>query len=259
MKPLRAIAVILYLFIYLPLVLILVESFNASPLATHWTGVTLRWYRGVMTNPGALAALKVTLLLAFCSTALSTLLGTLLGYGLARHGFRGKNFFERLMLVPIAVPDIVMAVSLLLFYALVRRWTGLFSLGFSTMLLAHITFQIPFVALIVRARLRGLDPALEEAAYDLGASRWQRLWHVTLPLMRPGILAGALLALTLSLDDFVVSFFTSGPGSSTVPIYIYGSVKRGVTAEINALASFLIIAAVLITFLLQILQKRRTT
>jgi len=127
------------------------------------------------------------------------------------------------------------------------------------MLLAHVTFQIPFVALIVRARMRGLDPALEEAAYDLGASRGQRLWYITLPLMRPGIIAGALLALTLSLDDFVVSFFTSGPGSSTVPIYIYGSVKRGVTAEINALASFLIMAAVLITLLLQILQKRRTT
>jgi len=201
----------------------------------------------------------VALRRAVSSTALSTLLGTVLGYGLARHGSRGKSLFERLMLVPIAVPDIVMAVSLLLFYALVRKWTGLFNLGFSTMLLAHVTFQIPFVALIVRARMRGLDPALEEAAYDLGASRGQRLWYVTLPLMRPGIIAGALLALTLSLDDFVVSFFTSGPGSSTVPIYIYGSVKRGVTAEINALASFLIMAAVLITFLLQILQKRRTT
>lgn len=257
MKLLRVTAALLYLFLYLPLLLIVAESFNGSRFATQWGGVTLNWYRAVLTDPSAVAAVKITGTLALSSTAVSTLLGTLLGYGLARHAFPGKNLFERVMLVPIAVPDIVMAVSLLLFYALVRRWTGLFTLGFGTMFLAHVTFQIPFVALIVRARMRGLDPALEEAAYDLGASRWQRLWHVTLPLIRPGILGGALLALTLSLDDFVVSFFTSGPGSSTVPIYIYGSVKRGVTSEIHALATFLIVAAVLITVLLQLLQKRR--
>jgi spermidine/putrescine transport system permease protein len=257
MKTLRVVALVLYAFIYLPLIVVIGESFNASPFGLGWSGWTFQWYHSLLHNPNALAAVKVTFFLAICSTAIATFFGSLLGYGLARHGFRGKNLFEKLMLIPISVPDIVMAVSLLLFYALVRSFTGFLHLGFTTMLLAHVTFQIPFVALIVRARTRGFDPALEEAAYDLGASPWQRLWHVTLPLMRPGILAGALLALTLSLDDFVVSFFSSGPGTSTVPIYIYGSVKRGVTAEINALASLLIFAAILVTVALQFLRPRQ--
>ena len=257
MKTLRVFAVVLYTFIYLPLIVVIAESFNASPFAAGWAGWTFHWYRAVLHNPSALSAVKITFWLALSSTAIATLFGTLLGYGLARHPFRGQKLFERLMLVPISVPDIVMAVSLLLFYALVRSFTGFLHLGFATMLLAHVTFQIPFVALIVRARTRGFDPIMEEAAYDLGASPWQRLWHVTFPLMRPGILAGALLALTLSLDDFVVSFFTSGPGTSTVPIYIYGSVKRGVTAEIHALASLLIFAAILVTVALQFLPTRQ--
>jgi spermidine/putrescine transport system permease protein len=254
MKSLRVVAVVLYTFIYLPLIVVVAESFNASPFSLGWAGWTFNWYRGVFHSPNALAAVKITLVLALCSTAIATLVGTLLGYGLARHQFHGRKLLERLMLVPISMPDIVMAISLLLFYALVRTWTGFLHLGFMTMLLAHVTFQIPFVALIVRARTRGFDPAIEEAAYDLGASQWQRLWHVSLPLIRPGILAGALLALTLSLDDFVVSFFTSGPGTSTVPIYIYGSVKRGVTAEIHALASLLIFAAILVTVALEFLR-----
>ena len=124
------------------------------------------------------------------------------------------------------------------------------------MILAHVTFQIPFVAAVVQARVHGIEPALEEAAYDLGATRWQRLWHVTLPLLRPGIIAGALLAFTLSLDDFVVSFFTSGAGSTTLPIYIYSSVKRGVTAEIHALSTLVIFVAVLATIALIFFQRK---
>ncbi len=252
----RALAILLYAFLYLPLLVIVAKSFQAAP---DYSGVghrTLSAYHTALANPSALAAAKVTLLLALFSTVISTLLGTLLGYGLARHSFPVKTLFARLLLIPVAVPDIVMAVSLVLFYGVVRTFTGWLTLGFVTMLLAHITFQIPFVAMAVRARMRGLDPALEEAAYDLGASRWQRLCHVTLPFMRPGILAGALLALTLSLDDFVVSFFTSGPGSSTVPIYIYSAVKRGLTPDIHALATLLILASVFITIALQLLQMR---
>jgi spermidine/putrescine transport system permease protein len=200
----------------------------------------------------------MTLLLATFSTIVSTAIGTLLGYGLARHPFPGKRALSNFLLLPIAIPDIVMAVSLLLFYALLRSWLGIFNLGLLTMTIAHITFQIPFVALIVRARINGLDPAIEEAASDLGASRFQRLFHVTLPLLRPGIAAGALLAFTLSLDDFVVSFFTSGAGSATVPIYIYGAVKRGMTGEIHALAALLILAAILGTMGLAWFQRRDT-
>jgi spermidine/putrescine transport system permease protein len=160
------------------------------------------------------------------------------------------------MLLPIAVPDIVMAVSLVLFFSLLRPWTGLFAPGFVTMIMAHVTFQLPFVSLVVGARLKGFDISVEEAASDLGASRWQRLWRVTLPLLRPGILAGALLAFTLSLDDFVVSFFTSGPGTTTLPIYIYSVVKRGITGEVHALASVLIVAAVAGTIGVTFLQSR---
>ena len=163
----------------------------------------------------------------------------------------------RLLHVPVFIPDMIMAVALLLFYALVRSWVGLFQLGLGTMVLAHVTFQVPFVALVVRARLVGLDPALEEAARDLGASEWQAFQHVTLPLMLPGVLAEAMLAFTLSLDDFVVSFFTSGPGSTTLPILIYSSVKRGITPEINALSTLIIFVSVLGAVGVSLLQRRR--
>jgi spermidine/putrescine transport system permease protein len=246
----------IYVFLYLPLVVVLVASVNASRFGAEWKGFTLEWYRAAFGNPQVVAALRNTLSLGLASAAVATLIGTLLGYGLARHKLPAKGWVQRAMLFPLAVPDIVMAVSLLSFYAVVRSWTGYGNLGLGTMILAHVTFQIPFVALVVRARLRGMDPAIEEAAADLGATRWQRVWHVTLPMLRPGIVAGALLAFTLSLDDFVVSFFTSGPGSTTVPIYIYSSVKRGVTGEVHALSAVLILAAVLGTVVVRLWAPR---
>ena len=151
-----------------------------------------------------------------------------------------------------------MAVSLLLFFSVLRQWLGLFQLGLATMVVAHVTFQIPFVAIVVRSRLTGLDPALEEAAHDLGANAWQTFWRVTFPLMVPGVAAGAMLAFTLSLDDFVVSFFTSGPGSTTLPILIYSSVKRGLTPDINALSSLIVLASLLATVSVMLLQPKRT-
>jgi spermidine/putrescine transport system permease protein len=150
-------------------------------------------------------------------------------------------------------------VALLLFYSLVRSWCGLFELGLTTMTLAHVTFQIPFVAIVIRARLVGLDPALEEAARDLGANEWQTFVHVTLPLIMPAVLASGMLAFTLSLDDFVVSFFTNGPGSTTLPILIYSSVKRGLTPDINALSTVIILASVLGTVAVAIFQRIRTS
>ena len=187
------------------------------------------------------------------------MLGTLLGFGLSRYDFLGRRFIARLLYVPLFVPDVVMAVALLLFYSLARNWFGLFELGLVTMILGHVTFQIPFVAVVVRARLAGLDPALEEAAHDLGANEWQTFRHVTLPLILPGVLAGAMLAFTLSLDDFVVSFFTSGPGATTLPILIYSSVKRGITPDINALSTLIILASVIGTILISVLRRMRTT
>jgi spermidine/putrescine transport system permease protein len=250
-----ALSLVLYVFLYLPLAVVIVSSVNATRFGTSWKGFTLVWYRSAFNNPQVIGALQNTVVLGLASAAIATTLGTLLGYGLARHPFFAKRLVSRAMLFPIAVPDIVMAVALLSFYAFFRSWAGFGNLGLGTMILAHVTLQIPFVAMIVRARLRGTDPALEEAAADLGATRMQRLWHVTLPMLRPGIIAGALLAFTLSLDDFVVSFFTSGAGSTTVPIYIYSSVKRGVTGEVHALSTVLILAAVLATIAVGLLNN----
>jgi spermidine/putrescine transport system permease protein len=185
----------------------------------------------------------------------STVLGTLLGIGLARYRFPGKKLFSMLMYIPVVIPDIVMAVALLLMFALLRHWLGIFELGMTTMILAHVTFQIPFVAVVIRARLVGADPAIEEAAHDLGATGFQTFRYVTLPMIAPAVVAGAALAFTLSLDDFVVSFFTTGPGATTLPILIYSSVKRGITPDINALSTLIVLISIVATVATTLMQK----
>jgi spermidine/putrescine transport system permease protein len=256
-RALRYSSIALFVFLYAPIVVVVVYSFNAARFGGSWAGFTTKWYATLFNNEVALAAAKNTMLLAFLSTAISTVLGTMLGFGLSRFRFPGQRLFNRLLYVPVFIPDIVMAVSLLLFFAMVRSWSGWFELGLGTMMIAHVTFQIPFVAIVVRARLSGLDPALEEAARDLGADEWRTFRHVTLPLILPGVLAAAMLAFTLSLDDFVVSFFTSGPGSTTLPIYIYSSVKRGLTPDINALSTLIILVSVAATLGISLLQRRQ--
>ena len=257
--PLWLTSAVLYLFLYAPIAVVVVYSFNASRFGAGWSGFTTKPYHVLLENSQALDAARNTLILAIFSTVISTLLGTLLGYGLSRYRFPGKAFVARLLYVPVFVPDIVMAVSLLLFYSLLRRWFEFFELGLTTMVLAHVTFQVPFVTIVVRARLFDLDPAIEEAAHDLGASSWQTFRHVTLPMMFPGIVAGALLAFTLSLDDFVVSFFTCGPGSTTLPILIYSSVKRGITPDINALSTLLVLVSLVGTVSVMLFQRGATT
>ena len=252
---LKILAALLSTFLWAPIFVVVIFSFNASRFGVAWDGFTTKWYRALAENSQALAAMKNTLLLASISTLISTALGTMLGYSLGRFKTRATKFANSLLYIPIFIPDIVMAVALLLFYSLLRSWLGFLELGLTTMILAHVTFQIPFVAIIVRARLNGLDSALEEAAHDLGANSWQTFRHVTLPMMLPGVLAGAMLAFTLSLDDFVVSFFTSGPGSTTLPILIYSSVKRGITPEINALSTLIVVASILGTSAVMLLQR----
>jgi len=252
---LKILAALLSTFLWAPIFVVVIFSFNASRFGVAWDGFTTKWYRALAENSQALAAMKNTLLLASISTLISTALGAMLGYGLGRFKTRATKFTNSLLYIPIFIPDIVMAVALLLFYSLLRSWLGFLELGLTTMILAHVTFQIPFVAIIVRARLNGLDSALEEAAHDLGANSWQTFRHVTLPMMLPGVLAGAMLAFTLSLDDFVVSFFTSGPGSTTLPILIYSSVKRGITPEINALSTLIVVASILGTSAVMLLQR----
>jgi spermidine/putrescine transport system permease protein len=256
---LKLIAGVLLLFLYTPIFVVVLYSFNAGRFGLAWQGFTTYWYRALVDDEQARDAMKNTLLLAIFSTVIATMLGTMLGYGLARFKFRFQPWLDSVLYIPVFIPDVVMAVSLLLFYALVRKWLGLFELGLTTMVLAHVTFQIPFVAIVVRARLNGLDPAIEEAAHDLGAGDWQTFRHITLPLMLPGILAAAMLAFTLSLDDFVVSFFTSGAGSTTLPILIYSSLKRGITPEINALSTLIVAASILGAVTVMLFQRRHET
>jgi spermidine/putrescine transport system permease protein len=244
----------LYVFLYAPIAVVVLYSFNGAKHGGPWSGFTIDWYRKLLSSPEKTEAAWNTLALAAISTTVATVLGTLLGYGLSRYQFRGKRACSLIMYIPIVIPDVVMAVAMLIFYAVVRVCIGLLELGLSTMIVAHITFQIPVVAMVVRSRLAGLDPALEEAAHDLGADFWQTFGHVALPLMRPGILAGAALAFTLSVDDFVVSFFTTGPGATTLPILIYTSVKRGVTPDINALSTLIVLVSVAGTLLVSSLQ-----
>ncbi len=252
---LLVISVLLYAFLYAPIAVVVQQSFNSAARGVTWRGFTTHWYRALFHNEMALHSTVITLTLAAMSTGVSTTLGTSLALGLRRGKFIGRNLTERTLQTVIVVPDIVMAIALLMFYAMIRKGIDSFSPGLLTMTLAHITFQIPFVTLVVRARLAGLDPSLAEAAHDLGANRWQTFRHVTLPLIRPGVLAGALLAFTLSLDDFVVSFFTTGPGATTLPILIYSSVKRGLTQDINALSTLLVLASVAGTIVVMLLQK----
>lgn len=259
-RPRRGLALLagaILVFLYAPIGVVILWSFNAGRHGMAWQGFSLRWYAALLENEQVHAAAFNTLQLAALSTAIATLLGTALGYVLARHAFRGRRAVERLLQLPVLMPDIVLAVGLVLLFQQTRAWLGLFELGLPAMLAGHVTFQIPFVAMVVRARLAGLDPALEEAAHDLGADARAVFRHVTLPLMAPGIVAGALLAFTLSLDDFVVSFFTTGPGSTTLPVLIYTSVRRGLSPEINALSALMLLVSVLVTLIVLRLQRRR--
>lgn len=245
--PLWIVSGLLYLFLYAPIAVVVVYSFNAARHGGPWRGFTTQWYPAILHNADKLDAAKNTLILGVVSTLIATLFGTLLGFGLSRFRFPGKKVFSFLMYIPVVIPDIVMAVALLMFYAFVRDRWGLFQLGMTTMILSHVTFQIPFVAIVVRSRLVGMDAAIEEAAHDLGATSWQTFRHVTLPMILPAVVAGGMLAFTLSLDDFVVSFFTTGPGSTTLPILIYSSVKRGITPDINALSTLIVLVSILAT------------
>ena len=250
-RLLTAHAVAGYLFLYLPIVILVIYSFNASRYASGaWRGFSLQWYASLFSNEAIGAALKNTLIVAAASTLISTVLGTMVALAMERDRFRGKLAFDALLYLPIIIPDIAMAVMLLLFFVL-----GHARLGLVTIIISHVAFNISFVAVVVRARLAFFDITLEEAAQDLYASEWQTFRRVTLPLIMPGILGGALLAFTLSIDDFVITFFTSGPGSTTLPLRIYSMVKLGITPEINALSSMMLVVSMGLVMLSLLLRK----
>ena len=222
-----------YAFLYIPLVIVVVYSFNDSRLNAEWVGFTLDWYRKLFHNQEMLSAAGNSLLIALVASAVSTALGTMAGVAMYR--YRHK-LLSVLVLTPIAIPEILMGVSLLIFFVMLNLTLGLVSVA-----LAHIAFCIGFVAIVVRARLAGMDESLTEAARDCGATPWQAFRHVTLPLIMPGVIAGALMAFTLSIDDFVITFFTAGAGTVTLPLQIYSMIKIAVTPEVNAVSTLLML------------------
>lgn len=232
-------ALLFYLFLYAPIILVVIFSFNESRFPNNWTGFTLDWYEKLFSNYAIGLALRNTLIVSITSTIIATIIGTMVSVGIERYRFRGKSSLDALLFLPIIIPDIAMAIMLLAFFVLVK-----IELGLTTIIISHVAFNISFVAVIVRARMASIDPALEEAANDLYANEWQAFWRVIFPLLLPGILGGALFAFTLSLDDYVITFFTSGPGSTTLPLRIYSMVKRGITPEINAVSSLMLLASI---------------
>jgi spermidine/putrescine transport system permease protein len=226
------------LFLYAPIAVLILFSFNASRLSASWQGFTLQWYRLLAEDEALLAAVQNSLLVGLVSTVVATLLGVCAAVGLERVSFRGQKLIEGALLLPLVIPEVMMGVALMLFFVLVKL-----PLSLVTVTIGHAAFNLPIVAVIVRARLRKLDPGLEEAARDLGATAWQAFRLVTLPLLMPAILGAALMAFTISLDDFIVTFFTAGPGATTLPLRVYSMVKSSVTPEINALSAILVLVS----------------
>jgi spermidine/putrescine transport system permease protein len=229
-------AVLIYALLFAPIVVLIVFSFNDSRRTFVWHGFTTEWYGRLFTNDELIGAVGVTIQVALVAVLVSTILGTLLGLGLARLRFRGHGATETLVLIPMVTPEVVMGLSLLLFFVALFDSHG----SFAQLSIAHITFCVSFVAITVRSRAAGMSPQLEEAARDLGASAWGAFLYVTLPVITPGIVAGALLALSLSIDDYVVSAFNAGIGSTTLPLYIYSAIKFGVSPEINAISTIVV-------------------
>lgn len=222
-----------YAFLYVPLAIVVLFSFNDSKLNAEWVGFTWGWYRTLFTDDGMLGAARNSLFIAITASLAATVLGTMAG--IAMHRYRPR-LLPVMVLTPVAMPEILLGVSLLVFFISVF---GEKSLSLGTVIVAHITFCIGFVAIIVRARLAGMDESIFEAARDLGATPWQTFKLVTLPLIMPGVIAGALMSFTLSIDDFVITFFTTGAGVSTLPLQIYTMIKVAVTPEVNAVSTLL--------------------
>jgi len=241
----------IFVFLYLPIIILIIYSFNSSRNVGVWTGFSTRWYAELLQDRALISAFRVSLWVALWSTVISTVLGTTAAIALERYRFRGRLTFDTALYLPIIIPDIVMALSTLLFFV-----TFAVPLSRYTILVTHIAFNIAFVAVVVRARLAEMDKSLEEAAADLGASTWTTFRRVTLPILMPGIVSGALLAFTLSLDDFVITFFVAGPGSTTLPVRVYSMIKFGVTPEVNAISTLMLLGSTALVVISLLLQRK---
>ena len=265
---------LVYLFLWVPIVVLIVFSFNDGASVSVWNGFTTRWYENILNNTITagtesarfqtgllLRAVRNSLIVAVAATLVATALGTMLALALARGRFPGRKTLDSLFYLPVVIPDITQGVSLAVFFNLVfeavQRALGVRLVpGFGTIIIAHIAFNVSYVLIVVRARLATMDPTLEEAARDLGANHVQTFWRVTFPILMPGILAGALLAFTLSLDDFVITFFNAGVGTTTLPLFVYGMLKQRVPPEINAISTLMIAVSIVLVGASLLLQRR---
>lgn len=239
------------LFLYAPIILLVIFSFSASRIPGQWGGFTTEWYSTLFDDSRLQRTISVSVRVALVSTLIATVLGTMAALVLERFTFRGRRVFDALLYLPIIIPDVTMAVMMLMFFSqsfnVVDAVFGLgISKGFGTIVVSHVAFNIAFVSVVVRARIAGMNATLEQAASDLYASRWQAFRYVTLPLIAPGVFGGALLALTLSLDDVVVTQFVAGPGSTTLPVYVFSLIRKGVTPTINSVSVIMLVASLIL-------------
>ncbi len=244
---------LVYAFLYIPILVLMVLSLNRAGLPTAWTGFSLKWYGVLAESPAIVSAVRNTLVVAVSATVISSILGTLLAMGAER--MNRSSTLDALLFAPMIIPDIVLAIALLSFFTLLN-----FTLGLHSIILSHVVFNIAFVCAIVRTRLRNFDHSIIEASEDLGAGRFTTFRRITLPVIFPGVLAGALLAFTLSIDEFIIAFFTAGPGesSTTLPMRIYAMIRFGVTPEINAMATIVMFVSFALVLLSQRIDRGST-
>lgn len=244
-------------FLYAPLAIVVVFSFNATNTYARFSGFSLKWYQRLFANETIVNAFYNSLTLAVVSSCAATVIGTVLGYGMYRYRHLKLGWLIWFIYLPIVMPDIVYGISQMTFFVTIFDATGFLKPSIVTMIIAHISFQVPFVALLVFSRLVQLDPMLFEATQDLYARPWQRAWYFILPTLRAALLSAFFLSFTLSIDDFVISFFTAGPESTTLPIFIWSAIKKGITPEINAISTLMIVAVFTAAALSYAIQRAR--
>ena len=243
---------IVFLFLYLPIITLIIFAFNTSSLNIVFEGFTLDWYAKLFSNSALLEALLNTIIVSVISTGVSTIIGSLAAIGLYKFNFWGKELINKLLYIPVVIPEIVLGISLLSVYTLLKL-----DLGMGTLIISHIAFSIPFVIISVRTVLNSTNFQIEEAAHDLGANELKTFFYVIIPEIMPGIISGATLAFTLSLDDVIISYFTAGPGSNTLPLQIYSMIKTGITPDVNALTTLMIVVIMIVLMISSLIQIRK--
>jgi spermidine/putrescine transport system permease protein len=267
-----------YFFLWAPILILVIFSFNAGETVSVWRGFTTQWYENIFNNAITagtesarystelmLGALQNSLIVAFFSTLISTVIGTMVAMSLVRGNFPGKNVLDAVLYLPVIIPEITQAISLAIFFSIVNEFINTVNTearaanGFASIIIGHVAFCISYVTINVRARLGDMNPRFEEAANDLGANHWKTFWRVTFPLLLPAIISGGLLAFTLSLDDFIVTFFLSGVGTTTLPVFVQGLLKTRVPPEVNALSALMLVISTILVGVSMVIQGRNAS